>query len=51
VRRTGVLVVGVLSVVWDICGCLLAVHRHAPFFAVAFGVLAVLSAVVTLRAR
>jgi len=51
VRRTSVLFVGVFSIVWDFAGLLLALNRHAPFFAVAFGVLVVLSAVITLRAR
>lgn len=43
-RRKGVFFAGLASVAWDVLGCLLSVHRHAPFFAVAFGVLAVLSA-------
>jgi hypothetical protein len=50
VRRTGVLVVGVLLIVWNSFGLLLALRQHAPFFAVAFGLLAVASVVITMRA-
>lgn len=48
-RRTGVLVLGVLSIVWNSFGFLSALRQHAPFFAVAFGMLAVASAVITRR--
>jgi len=38
--------VGVVSILWDLAGLLLALNRHSPFIAVAFGVLAALSAIV-----
>jgi uncharacterized membrane protein YbaN (DUF454 family) len=50
VRRIIVLVVGVLSLVWNIIGCFLALHRHSSFFAAAFGVLLLLSVITISRA-
>jgi hypothetical protein len=41
--------VGILSILWDFTGCALAVHKHAPPFAVAFLGLALSSAVITAR--
>jgi hypothetical protein len=50
VRRIIVLVVGVLSVVWNIIRYFLAPHPHSSFFAAPFGVLVVWSVFTVSRA-